>query len=283
MTTTPEIPATGQPEPAEEKPSQRAILIGKLGIVPVAAMSDTGACMFLYSKGGGGKTTLAASTADKFGPVLFLDAEGGTKAISHMEGIDVLPATSWKAAKDFRKSLEQLKVEDIPWGTIVFDNMSEFSELALREIAGTDQPTWPEYGELKRQLLDFVRYFRNLAARPGAPNIIFLCWDVNDKDDTQKMMYRLNFTPAVQKDLPGIVDVIGYIMPIDGDPDHRRLSFEISTKTDAKLRRNMGKAARSVPYQIYYGLDNLPLSDILQALRADVEFPKGKYPDRERK
>lgn len=258
----------------------KSVLHAKFGIQPVAAMADAGACMFIYSKGGGGKTTLAASAATTFGPVLVLDAEGGTKAISHMKDVEVLPATSWRDAKEFRRAIEQTPVADIPWGTIVFDNMSEFSELAIREIAGSDQPTWPEYGELKRQILDFVRYFRNLAAKPGAPNIIFLCWDVNDKDETQKMMYRLNFTPAVQKDLPGIVDIIGYIMPIDGDPDHRRLSFEISTKTDAKLRRNMGKAARSIPYQIYYGLDNLPLGDILAALRTDTDFPKAKYPDR---
>lgn len=265
-------------EPVKEKKSPIDILRGK--VVPVAQMTDTGACMFIYSKGGAGKTTLAASAATNFGPVLYLDAEGGTKAITDTKNVEVLPVTTWREVQDFQKVIEQTPVEDIPWKTIVFDNVSEFSELAIRQIAGNDAATWPEYSELKRQLLAFVRFFRNLAARQGGPNIIFLCWDVNDKDDTGKMMYRLNFTPAVQKDLPGIVDIIGYIMPVDGDPDHRRISFEISTKTDAKLRRGMGKAAQSIPYQIYYGLDNLPLNDILQAIRSGVEFPKAKYPDR---
>lgn len=257
------------------------VLIGGLTPRPVQeTVEDQGTSLFLYSRGGGGKTTLTAGAAENEadGPVLMIDAEGGSKAVSDRKGIDVVSIASWsELEKVVDDIIKQVTAKTIPYKTFTFDNLSEYAQLAKSSVCGTNQPTQPQWGEINRRMIKLVRDLRNLASK-NPVNVLFICWDSTERDETNKLIYKLQFTPQLQKEYPGMIDIIGYIMPIDGDPDHRELSFEFSSKTDAKLRRNMSAAARSIPYRIRYGLDNLPMADILNSLRRGATFPKEKYP-----
>lgn len=240
---------------------------------------DDGYCIMLYSKGGGGKTTLAGSADDspEDKPVLFIDAEGGVKAISHRKDVQVISIKDWAEIKKLKDEI--IKAPTLPWKTIVLDNLSEFVQLATNAIVGsaTDQVSQPKYGEMAREILAMVRQFRDLA-RHRKINVIIIAWDSTEKDESGRLTSTINATPKLQKDLPGIVDIIGYISPIDGQPDKRLLTFESSTRTISKFRRNTSDTAKTIPLQIVYGVDNLPMPDILAALKRGKEWPSSKYP-----
>ncbi len=239
---------------------------------------DAGSCMFLYSRGGGGKTTLAASLAESpaDSPVCIFDAEGGAKVVNDRPDVQVVEIPSWKELDRLEEYIK--RTADLPWKTLIFDNESEYMQQCINEVAASDedQVTQPEWGSIQRKMRAHIRFYRDLAKTRNI-NVIFICWDVTDKDETNRMVQKLNFIPSLQKEIPGLVDIIGYITGIDGDPDHRNITFAFSSKTDAKFRRNRSDAARSVPSNIMYGLDNLPLPDIINAIRRGVTFPATKY------
>lgn len=240
--------------------------------------ANLGYCILLYSAGGGGKTTLAGSADDspEDKPVLFIDAEGGVKAISHRPDVEVIQVSDWPQIKSLTEKIKT--APEIPWNTIVLDNLSEFVQLAVNRIVGsaTDQVSQPKYGEMAREVLALVRDYRDLA-RNRKINVIIIAWDSVEKDETGKLRSTINATPKLQKDLPGIVDIIGLISPIDGQPDRRLVTFESNTRTIAKFRRNTSDSARTIPLQIVYSLDNLPMPDILDALKRGKEWPSDKY------
>ena len=258
------------------KPEQ----FGRFRIASAEESAAYGYCILVYSRGGGGKTTLAGSADDspEDSPVLFIDAEGGTKAISHRPNVQVINVDKWPDIKELANTIIQAP-DPLPWRTIVLDNLSEFIQLATSHIVGnaTDQVSQPKYGEMAREVLALVRAFRDLGRHRGV-NIILIAWDSTEFDETKRLISTINATPKLQKDLPGIVDIIGYISPIDNQPDKRLLSFEPSSRTVAKFRRNTSGAARTIPHSIVYGLDNLPMPDILAALKRGVTWPASKYP-----
>ncbi len=247
----------------------------------VKKASDTkedGYCILLYSRGGGGKTTFAAGAddddADK--PVMFIDAEGGMKAVSDRPDIDYIPVKDWREVKRLKEAF--IKEPDLPWKTIVLDNLSEIIQMSVIDIVGNaeDQVSQPKYGEMAREVLSLVRTLRDLSRYRGI-NVIIIAWDSIERDQAGKLKSTIEATPKLQKSLPGIVDIIGYISPIDGDPDHRKISFEPHSQTIAKFRRNRTDVASTIPLEIVYGLDNLPMSDILAALKRGKEWPEKKY------
>lgn len=251
---------------------------GPFVVRSAATYQDAGTCMFIYSRGGGGKTTLAASLVESEpdSPVVFFDAEGGAKVVNDRPDVQVIEMHSWEELDAMEEYIK--KTPTLPWKTIVLDNESEFMQLCVNKVASGDEEavTQPEWGLVQRKMRAHIRFYRDLAKSRNI-NVIFICWDVNDKDETNRSVMRLNFIPSLQKEIPGLVDIIGYITGIDNDPNHRNITFAFSTKTDAKFRRNRSEAAQSVPSMITYGLDNLPLPDIINAIRRGVSFPASKY------
>ncbi len=262
-------------------PAQAADAFADFGPFKVKRASDfqdAGVCMFLYSRGGAGKTTLAAALADSIpdAPIVIFDAEGGAKVVNDRKDIPVIVMESWKHLDRMEEEIKKTAI--LPWKTIILDNESEYMQLCINEVTSSDedQITQPEWGSIQRKMRAHIRFYRDLAKSRNI-NVIFICWDVTDKDETNRMVQKLNFIPSLQKEIPGLVDIIGYIEGIDNDPEHRTITFAFSRKTDAKFRRNRSEAARSIPANITYGLDNLPLPDFINALRRGVKFPVEKY------
>ena len=206
---------------------------------------------------------------------MFLDAEGGTRAISHREDIDVLSVNSWRKIQDVHN---ELKRGGHGYKTIVYDNLSEYAVLCIQGIAGiADQPEIQEWGKSNRAILNLVREGRDMA-RFQDINVVFIAWDVQDKDEMGRPLLNAAFTPGIQKELPGIVDTIGHISVADQKSGLRLLSFNPGPRTIAKFRRSQDEAALKIPFEIYYGLDNMPMPDILRVIKEGGDWPANKYP-----
>lgn len=263
----------------ETAPSNAISKYGKFEVHSAAETRESGYCILLTGAAGAGKTTLAGSAADSDAdsPVVFLDAEGGVKAISHRDDVMIIHVNSWD---DLKTLTNQMKADaNLPFKTVVLDNLSEFIQLAIVKIVGnaTDQTTLPKYGEMAREVLALVRNYRDMARLRGI-NSIIIAWDSIEEDKAKRAIQTFNATPKLREDLPGIVDIIGHVDKIDGQPDVRVLNFETSTRTINKFRRNTSDTGKSIPHKIAYSLDNLPMQDILAALKRNTPFPVEKYP-----
>lgn len=253
-------------------------MFGSFKVRDAHERTNLGETILLYSAGGGGKTTLAASMIE-LGPVVFFDAEGGTKVVSDIEGVKVVEMNSWADIKKMRDTV--LQTPNIPWKTIVLDNLSEYIQLCVastfggKEASGTGYD--PRWGTVIGEVIGLVRDYRNFANKSGI-NVIILAWDSVEIDEqTKRRVAKLSATPKLQELLPGIVDIIGYISPVRNRQDLRRVTFEVRDDTQTKFRRNRSDAAMAIPLLITYGLDNLPLGDIVKTIRDGVPFPVDKY------
>jgi hypothetical protein len=257
--------------------SQEVTSYGKFEVKSAAEAVTWGYCILLFSRAGSGKTTLAGGAADDpaDGPVLFIDAEGGTKVISHRPEVEVITVHSWDEIKELTSLLK--RDTNLRWKTIVLDNLSEYVQLVTTKVVGgVAQPSWPEWGEVAREIVQLVRDYRDLARTRGI-NSIIIAWDSAEEDKAKRPLLTIAATPKIQGDLPGIVDIIGHIDPIDGQPDKRLLNFEPSSRTIQKFRRVPSETGKTIPNKIIYSVDNLPMADILRALKRGVPFPVEKY------
>ena len=118
-----------------------------------------GVNILIYGPAGIGKSTFAAGAADSpmGAPLLFMDAEGGSKAISHRDDITVMDVDSWSMLEDFTKTAK--KATSLPWKSIVFDNCSEILNIITKSVVGSDEtaPSQPQWGKVAMEFLSFVR------------------------------------------------------------------------------------------------------------------------------
>lgn len=244
-------------------------------------LKDAAAGFFfvLYGQGGAGKTTLAADAA-LLGPTLHLDMEGGADAISHRDDVDVVPLYTWR---DFEKMTDHLKKGDHGYTNIIVDNLVELVDMRLRSIAGnTDNIEIQEWGQMSRDVKYKTREYRDAIARKQGVNVFFLVWDADEKDDRGTIKKDLAFSPSLRKEFPGIVTIIGHVA-VTNDPNRRMLNFAPGPKTVSKFRRSADSAAQEVPFNIYYGINNLPMADVIRTMKGELKkWPTSKYPAPER-
>jgi len=221
----------------------------------------------LYGPAGHGKSTLAATAADSTyaSPVYFVDAEGGAEVLAHLN-VDYNPYYEWR---DVEKFLRALKIEtQIPWRTIVWDNLTELAAMNLRSIS--EEPTLPDFGIMTRNMLAFVREVRELSRRKSL-NMIFTAWDVWEKSE-ELGGYRkdIQLTPALQRAYPGIVSIVGHLSI--NKKGQRILSFKPGPQTISKFRRTPDSLANRIPDELV----NPSLAPIFDTLLGGAPFPK-KY------
>lgn len=212
--------------------------------------------------------------------MLYVDAEGGTRSITHLkkasvgENLDIVQITRWQQID--RLMVELKKGPDIHgFKGVTFDNCSELHELRKFQETGSDQPTQPEWGTINRDFLKFIEDCKDLARLKGM--VVFLiCWDVDDKQENGKVKKHVAFTPQVQNTLPGKVDVIGYLS-VNNDQS-RVLSFKQGPMTVAKFRRSMDSNEQKIPLEIKFNRLNRPFVDILEVIKGGGNWPASKYP-----
>jgi hypothetical protein len=257
----------------------------RFGGIPIRRVSevatDWGMCMAIYGPPGVGKTTFAAGAAQSAlgSPVLFLDAEGGIRSISHDQTIEVIEVHDWATLIKFNQELMKTPPDQIPWKTIVLDNMSEFQAVSLRRIvAGNEMAQIQDWGRCTQDMLLLTRFYRDLARVKGV-SVILIAWETPDKDESTGIVKRdVGFTPSLARQFPGIVDIVGYLEVMNDPPKYTRcLSFAPSPRTAAKFRRSRNENAMEIPYMIWYGADDNPMADLLATLKGGAKWPKQKY------
>lgn len=237
--------------------------------------TPAGISIAIYGAPGVGKTTLAAqaSLSEYGGRTLFLDAEGGTRSISHLSNVDVIDIVDWNT---FGKVTTELANPNAPceWGTIVLDNMSEFQAVNLRHIVDKRMPEIRDWGQTTSDMLYVTRLYRDLARKRGF-NVFYIVWEAPEKDETGIIKRDVGFTPSLARQFPGILDIVGYLT-VDNN-GIRVLSFAPSVRTAAKFRRSRKEQAMKIPLTLYYGVDDTPMVDLLNTLKGDLPWPDGKY------
>lgn len=233
-----------------------------------------GTCMAIYGPGGVGKTTLVGRAAGKphIGKLLVLDAEGGSRVISHLPNIEVMAIDKWDQILAAGNALYE---EEHDFGSVMLDNMSEYGSLAMNKIIKPGNiPEIQHWGKMTAEMLAVTRSFRDLTRLRGI-NVFYIAWDTSEIDEETKVRKRrVNFNPALQDRFPGIVDIVGYLSCLDNPPTYTRvLNFSENPRLDSKFRRNEGEAAMQIPKLIA----NPDLATIVATLKGGEPFDASKH------
>jgi hypothetical protein len=201
----------------------------------------------IYGQYGGGKTTLAASADDHplMRDILFLDVESGDLALENRPHIDVVRITTYRTlarcyeflrnhikARDendedtllrldrmVRKEGEEIQVRR--YQTVILDSLSEVAKLCMYQLMGVAVGTWkldvepdrPEFAEWNKateMIRLLVRSMRDLPI-----NVIFVCSEKIDEKNI-KTPVGVNLSKALAAEVPGFLDLVGYLEPIQG-------------------------------------------------------------------
>lgn len=179
--------------------------------------------ILIYGEPGAGKTWLAGTAEDdpRTSPVLFIDIEGGVTTIRHRQDIDVLPQI--RDIKGIELLYDKLfhAVEDgnLYYKTIVIDSLSELTDVDMRSImkeaygrnpdkVDVDVPSQREWGKARSHMRKIVRAFRDLPC-----NVIFTAQVATIQEEGQPTKYMPGFAGKLRTELPGFMDVVGYLYP----------------------------------------------------------------------
>jgi phage nucleotide-binding protein len=261
-----------------------------------ALMGKWGVCFAIYGPPGSGKSTLAAQAAHSTwaGKVGVIDVEGGARAYGDHDDIDVFSVKDSDERHD--NGMGFAMVEDIlddlvnkrlvpaeggQYGTIVLDNLSELNAYCTydtirtvgRNIDRKDRPDQKDWNTTTSRMLLIVRRFRDFAQASGT-NVIFIAWDRQQEDRVTGIAKKdIALNPALASQLPGLLDMVGYLTI--GGKGKRTLSFEASASTAAKFRRSPTEIAMSIPSEFEYAFNSplRPMTDLINCLKGNVPFP----------
>lgn len=254
--------------------------ISGLPVYPVSASILQGTCLLIVSRGGGGKTTAAASIGDSIylppgKKQLIIDLEGNVQSIRHRDDCEFLPVASWAQFEAVVAAAGAGELRNY-YHTVTTDNISELIDIKTREIFGEEQlkldenTSWPQWNRITRDVLAKIRELRNVSRRDGT-NMIFTAWDQPNK---KKPYYAdIQANPALQDKIPGIISFIGYIDTDERDQS-RVMHFEFSNQHVSKWQCDPTDAAANVPLKFKIDIKNGPhLGTVIDTVRGDAKWP----------
>jgi hypothetical protein len=219
----------------------------------------------IHGASGVGKSRLGGTTP---APRLIVDPEGGSR---FLPGVKILwdpmtqpcpvwdgtwetcivNSTNWDIAY---KVLTILQTGQHPFVSLVLDSISELQRLLLDDVAGINQPTIAQRGQVLRSAEDFVRKLRDLSRNPIRPIQCILLLALTEKRDGT---WKAAVSGKLQTSLPAFVDVVGYyfienhVDPATNEPFVMRKllitahpEFEAKDRTDA-LTQHYGAVIQS--------------------------------------
>jgi len=191
-----------------------------------------------YGLFGSGKTTLAGTAQDHpmTSPILMLDVEGGTTTLRHRKDIDVIQVRSIGDVVDVHNTLRT--DNDGFYKTVAIDSLSELHDLDMREIMRRRDPNADvaqiqEWGQARNHMRKIVRAYRDLPM-----NTIFTAQLDIDKDNiTGAIQYSPSFSGKLKTELPGFIDIVGYLYTtIEEEEIIRTIQFGQTRRVMAKDR-----------------------------------------------
>lgn len=278
------MPPAGQPtvlrpgaKPLIRDEQGKLVEFGGIKVYDVKEAAARGVCLTIYGPAGAGKTTLAATAArnKEFGyPAAILDFEGGSRSIAEEEGVQWLPCTGFDNLVNFYQAAIHTGPENFPWRTVIVDNLSEIAEVRRRELTVGDTTETREWNMLTKDMKDVIRDYRDLS-RLFNINVFLIAWDLAERNEQGGIIgKRVNFSPKLASQVPGVVDLIGYL-EVHNDAPHfsRILHLEANPRLDSKWRVSPNEVAAKMPRQIV----NPTMDTILATLRGGVPFPAERY------
>lgn len=248
---------------------------GGVPIRPIASSAAAmGTFMAIYGAGGVGKTTIIGEVARSHGPLLYVDAEGGGKSIKHIPNVYHSEVTRWAQIEATTRDLANKKH---PFKVVCYDNMSEIQNMCKDAVTGGGAVQIQHWGEVTTKMLKLTRDLREISRTQGV-HVFLVAWDSPEMNESGVVTKRgVGFTPSLARQFPGIVTYVGYLQPLDDYPTIRRLSFTVSTKTDAKFRASPSEAVSTIPLELFERSGSNVLGDIINTESHGAKFPADKY------
>ncbi len=183
-------------------------------------MSKISLTLVVHGESGVGKSWLGATAP---GPVLIIDAEGGT---SWVPGVKVqwdvtkgtppptpaegeIVVASVKSFTSLGLILQWLQSGKHPFRSVVVDSLTEVQKRCLDNITGVEAADQRAWGEVLRKMEGLVRAFRDLTIPNGVPtldSVVFIAGSqVKDGITRPHLQGQLGNT------LPYFVDAVGYL------------------------------------------------------------------------
>lgn len=248
--------------------------------------------ILVYGDWGVGKTHLASTAQDinEMQHVLFISAESGDLTLSGRDDIDVIQINKYSQlariyeylkvhiqARDDGDDARLLELErrfkgddtiKVPkkYRTVVIDSLTEVSKYCLYQLVGVniggttldiepDSPEYSEWNKLTEMIRLLVRSFRDLNI-----HFVVVCSQKATENERKQQIMGLNLTAALAKEVPGFLDVVGYLAQGNTEDGKtvRRLFLEPGRNFLAKHR--FGQTLEK-PF-----LENPTLSDVLSLL-----------------
>lgn len=244
--------------------------------------------MLIHSPAGSGKTHfLGTAKGDpRLTPMLICDFEGGVRSIRSKVrlislddlgtikpeegGIDVVRI---RDMDDFNKVYEIISSDDHPYKTLAVDSLSELNYLNLTtatEIAAAadsrHDPDLPEIGDYNRnnvQMKKLIRFFRDLEM-----HTIFTTISGEQQDARTKLMqYRPALTGKLVNEIPGLLDVVGYLAVIeDTDEEGNAVTYRALLMTPSERYMAKARVDEAAPVQLPEMYANPTLPGLLDLL-----------------
>jgi phage nucleotide-binding protein len=208
-----------------------------LKLIHKAEVMNRPKSMLFYGDAGRGKTWLAASVSEvaEFGPVLLIDAEGGSSAIARdFKDVDVIAVNNHS---QFQEVYDWLIAGEHKYKTVIIDTIGVVMDRAEKffgEKLENQGNKFGKWGDLKNWANEIFRTFHT------APFVsILIAHALDDKDDTTGAVKTTAMLPGSFKaTLPGIPDIVGYmtIEVTEDGPPQRVLVVGQSDKLVTKNR-----------------------------------------------
>jgi hypothetical protein len=251
---------------------------GGVPIIPAKQQTQDAFNVLWYAYPGVGKTTLAGMFAGypPACPVLVVDAEGGASVLSALDNVYVAQVKRWQDVEKILTTLERMP--EPTYRTVVFDNLTELHAMLVTSLVGTRPIEIQEHGVITATLMRFTRRVRDLS-RFKAINTVLISWEESKEDKLRSITRQVvALTDKLSTRIPGIPNNVGHITVMNNPPlNTRKLSFAVTPTAEGKLRRAMGDDSPAIPLEIYYGLHQNPIRDILRTMYEGVPFPEEQY------
>lgn len=245
--------------------------------------------MLIYGRAKTGKTTLVDTAP---GPRLLLDAESGSnyldseQIIWNINGGEECPTdvdddtTVVVYVHDYKtveKVYEILDEGTHPFNSVILDSISEIQQRCIDELFGTDPLRIQDWGEVRRQVTNKLRIFRDLTMHMKKRVNVFATATAfeNQEVDGEKRITPYLQGSAAQA-LPFLFDIVTYLY-ITTDKDSGEEVRVLQCKSNHKL--DTGDRTGFLPD----GLENPDIENIIGIIDKGLEKKKAARKARKQK
>jgi phage nucleotide-binding protein len=174
----------------------------------------------VYGEAGVGKTYLGGTADDdaRMSPVLIVDVEGGLATLRERKSIDVVTVRSMKQIEElYNKLYHSIDNNRIYYKTVVIDSLTELADLDMRVVmkdayqrnpdkVDVDVPSPREWGKVRNHIRLIVRAFRDLPC-----HVLYTSHVGILAEEGQPTKYFPGFAGKLGREIPGFMDVVGYM------------------------------------------------------------------------